>query len=241
MEELDLKELFSMFWAKIIQIALLIAIFIVIGFIYSFVLLEPKYQSTTSILLAGSSSSQDGENTGITSTEMTLNKSLVSTYSELIKSKNILSEVIENLGIDKSEGGLKANISVSEVEDTDLIQISVVDADPTLAQRIAKEIAIVFIEKVANGVYKINNAQVWDAAEVPEVPYNINHAKDLLIFAAAGLVVACIYVLIANMLDTTVKSKEDIERKLGLTVLTSMPLCDFKNTETRKSKGGRRA
>ncbi len=241
MEELDLKELFSMFWAKKIQIALLIAIFIVIGFIYSFVLLEPKYQSTTSILLAGSSSSQDGENTGITSTEMTLNKSLVSTYSELIKSKNILSEVIENLGIDKSEGGLKANISVSEVEDTDLIQISVVDADPTLAQRIAKEIAIVFIEKVANGVYKINNAQVWDAAEVPEVPYNINHAKDLLIFAAAGLVVACIYVLIANMLDTTVKSKEDIERKLGLTVLTSMPLCDFKNTETRKSKGGRRA
>ena len=241
MEELDLKELFSMFWAKKIQIALLIAIFIVIGFIYSFVLLEPKYQSTTSILLAGSSSSQDGENTGITSTEMTLNKSLVSTYSELIKSKNILSEVIENLGIDKSEGGLKANISVSEVEDTDLIQISVVDPDPTLAQRIAKEIAIVFIEKVANGVYKINNAQVWDAAEVPEVPYNINHAKDLLIFAAAGLVVACIYVLIANMLDTTVKSKEDIERKLGLTVLTSMPLCDFKNTETRKSKGGRRA
>lgn len=241
MEELDLKELFSMFWAKKIQIALLIAIFIVIGFIYSFVLLEPKYQSTTSILLAGSSSSQDGENTGITSTEMTLNKSLVSTYSELIKSKNILSEVIENLGIDKSEGGLKANISVSEVEDTDLIQISVVDADPTLAQRIAKEIAIVFIEKVANGVYKINNAQVWDAAEVPEVPYNINHAKDLLIFAVAGFVIACIYVLIANMLDTTVKSKEDIERKLGLTVLTSMPLCDFKNTETRKSKGGRRA
>ena len=241
MEELDLKELFSMFWAKKIQIALLIAIFIVIGFIYSFVLLEPKYQSTTSILLAGSSSSQDGENTGITSTEMTLNKSLVSTYSELIKSKNILSEVIENLGIDKSEDALKANITVSEVEDTDLIQISVVDADPTLAQRIAKEIAIVFIEKVANGVYKINNAQVWDAAEVPEVPYNINHAKDLLIFAVAGFVIACIYVLIANMLDTTVKSKEDIERKLGLTVLTSMPLCDFKNTETRKSKGGRRA
>ena len=241
MEELDLKELFSIFWAKKLHIALLIAIFIVIGFIYSFVLLEPKYQSTTSILLAGSSSSQDGENTGITSTEMTLNKSLVSTYSELIKSKNILSEVIENLGIDKSEGGLKANISVSEVEDTDLIQISVVDADPTLAQRIAKEIAIVFIEKVANGVYKINNAQVWDAAEVPEVPYNINHAKDLLIFAVAGFVIACIYVLIANMLDTTVKSKEDIERKLGLTVLTSMPLCDFKNTETRKSKGGRRA
>ena len=241
MEELDLKELFSMFWAKKIQIALLIAIFIVIGFIYSFVLLEPKYQSTTSILLAGSNSSQEDDNTGITSTEMTLNQNLVSTYSELIKSKNILSEVIENLGIDKSEDALKANITVSEVEDTDLIQISVVDEDPTLAQRIAKEIAIVFIEKVANGVYKINNAQVWDAAEVPEVPYNINHAKDLLIFAAAGLVVACIYVLIANMLDTTVKSKEDIERKLGLTVLTSMPLCDFKNTETRKSKGGRRA
>ena len=240
MEELDLKELFTMFWAKRIQIILLIAIFIVIGFIYSFVLLEPEYQSTTSILLAGSNSSQEGEDTGITSTEMTLNKNLVSTYSELIKSKNILSEVIENLGIDKTEEELKANITVSEVEDTDLIQISVTDKDATLAQRIAKEIAIVFIDKVANGVYKINNAQVWDAAEIAEVPYNINHAKDLVLFAAAGFVVACIYVLIANMLDTTVKSKEDIERKLGLTVLTSMPLCDFKNTDSKKAKGGRR-
>ena len=239
MEELDLKELFSMFWAKKLQIVLLIAIFIVIGFIYSFILLEPVYQSTTSILLAGSNSSQEDGEAGITSSEMTLNKNLVSTYSELIKSKNILNEVIQNLGIDKTQNELKANITVSEVQDTDLIQISVIDRDAALAQRIAKEIANVFIEKVANGVYKINNAQVWDEAEITDIPYNINHTKDLVIFAAAGFVVACIYVLVANMLDTTVKSKEDIEKKLGLTVLTSMPLCDFKKTEISK-KGGRR-
>ena len=41
------------------------------------------------------------------------------------------------------------------------------------------------------------------------------------------------------MLDTTIKSKEDIEKKLGLTVLTVIPMCDFEIT-TKNKKGGKR-
>lgn len=54
MEELDLKELFGIFWARKAQIVLLILIFLVIGFMYSFILLIPEYQSITQILLAKS-------------------------------------------------------------------------------------------------------------------------------------------------------------------------------------------
>lgn len=242
MEELDLKELLNIFWSRRLYILVIVAIFIVIGVIYSYIFVTPKYQSATTIILAKSSTSSTGNNSGdtITTTDLTLNQKLVSTYTELIKSKNILSEVISNLKIQKTEADLKNNITVSAVKDTDLIKITVADVKPEVAQRIASEIADIFIEKVANGVYNINNVQVWDKAEVPTSPYNVNHLKDLVIFAFIGVVISVIYALIANMLDTSVKNKEDVEKKIGLSVLTSIPLCDFDTSFTKMSKGGKR-
>lgn len=237
MEELDLKELINMFWTRKLQILIIVAIFLIIGLVYSYLYVEPEYTATTTVILAQSATTDDSET--ITSNDLTLNQKLVSTYSTLIKSDNVLDEVIRNLNIDKTASSLKNNISVSSVDDTDLIQISVTDSNPELASRIATEVVNVFIEKVANGVYKINNAQVWDAAETPTAPSNINHTRDIIIFIFAGLVVSAIYVLIANMLDTTVKSKDDVEKKIGLTVLTTIPLCDF-DANVNKRRGGRR-
>lgn len=237
MEELDLKELFNIFWSRKAYIMIITSIFIVIGVIYSYIFVKPDYESTTTIILAQSSTAKEEET--ITTTDLTLNQKLVSTYSELIRSKTILSDVINRLELNIAEGTLKSRISVSAVKDTDLIKIRVTDKNPETAQMIASELANVFIDKVANGVYHINNVQVWDKAEVQSSPYNINHGKDLIIFAFIGIVISSIYALIANMLDTTVKSKEDIEKRLGLSVLTTIPLCDFDHT-IKTTRGGRR-
>ena len=234
MDELDLKDLFNMFWTKKFEIILIIAIAVVIGFIYSYVLVKPEYKSTTSILLAKSNTAQADDGT-ITSTEITLNQKLVSTYSDLIKTEKVLTQVINNLQINKTVEELQKNIQVSAKDDTEIIEISVTDADSEMARRIANEAAQVFITQIAQEYYNMDNVYVVDEARAESAPYNINHTKDLVIFVAAGFVIACIYVLIANMLDTTVKSKEDIEKKLGLTVLTSIPECDFK-----KVKGGKK-
>ena len=223
-----------MFRTKKSEIILIIAIAVVIGFIYSYVLVKPEYKSTTSILLAKSNTAQADDGT-ITSTEITLNQKLVSTYSDLIKTEKVLTQVINNLQINKTVEEFQKNIQVSAKDDTEIIEISVTDADSEMARRIANEAAQVFITQIAQEYYNMDNVYVVDEARAESAPYNINHTKDLVIFVAAGFVIACIYVLIANMLDTTVKSKEDIEKKLGLTVLTSIPVCDFK-----KAKGGKK-
>lgn len=239
MEELDLKELFGLFWAKRVQIVLLIAIFLVIGFMYSFIFLTPEYQSTTSILLAKSNTTKGDDTTEMTTSDVTLNQQLVSTYSALVTSESVITQVINNLGIDKTIEDLQDNITVTAQEDTEIIQIAVVDKDPEMAKKIANEVANVFINKIAKEYYNMDNVYVVDEAKVPEEPYNINHIRDLILFAAIGFVVACVYVLVANMLDNTVKSKEDIEKKLGLTVLTTIPVYESTIKKT-KQKGGRR-
>jgi capsular polysaccharide biosynthesis protein len=238
MEELDLKELLGIFWAKRAQIILLIAIFLVIGFIYSYVFLTPEYQSVTSILLAKSNTTtSDGTTPAMTTSEITMNQQLVSTYSALVTSESVINQVISNLKIDKTVADLENNIKVTAQDDTEIIQIAVVDEDPEMARKIASEVANVFINKIAKEYYSMDNVYVVDEAKASEEPYNINHIKDLIIFAGIGFVISCVYVLIANMLDTTVKSKEDIEKKLGLTVLTEMPIYE---SSVKKAKGGRR-
>ena len=228
MEEIDLKELFNVFWAKKVHVLLIVTIFIAIGYAYTFFIVKPEYQSKTSILLAKSNTSQNEAST-ITQTDVTLNQKLVSTYSELLKSETVLSQVINNLSLNDKVETLKRGITVSAKNDTEIIEIKVVDEEPKKAQKVAKEVAQVFIEKVAKEYYNMDNVYIVDEPKVATEPYNINHIKDLLIFVVIGFVISGIYVLLINMLDTTVKSKEDIERKLGLTVLTTIPMCDFNN------------
>ena len=237
MEELDLKELLQIFWEKRLQIILITAICVTIGAIYSFGFVTPKYESITTLLLATNSSGQvtDGTESSITTTDITLNSKLVATYSKLIESKSVLRQVISNLGIPElTENGLRNNITVSAVEDTEVIEIRVQNENASYAAKIANEIATVFAAKVAE-FYNINNVNIVDEAEVAQGPCNVNHARDLAIFAVIGIVVAAAYVLIINMLDTTVKTTEDIEKNIGLPVLASIPVYDFEN-----GKGGKR-
>lgn len=237
MEELDLKELFEMFWSRRLYVLLVVLVFFLIGCIYSYIFVEPDYKSETSLLLVKQGSTTDSESS-VTTTDLTLNQKLVSTYSELIKSKRILRPVIENLGMEISEESLKKSITVSSVKDTELIKIKVVNPNPENAKLIANNIVTVFSEEVKE-IYKIDNVNVIDEAEVEDGPYNINHIKDLAIFTFIGIVVAAVYVLIANMLDTTVKSRESLE-KLGLSVLTEIPLYNFNETSKVQKKGGRK-
>ena len=236
MEELDLKELFNIFLSKKVHIILIVLIFIVLGVIYTVGFTTPKYTSSTTLLLAGSESSGGETTNSITTTDITLNSKLVSTYSVLVRSKDVLSQVISNLGMDISWESLRNNVKVSSVEDTEVIEISVTTNNAENSANIANEIAKVFTEKVAE-IYNINNVHVVDEAEPENTPSNINHEKDVIIFAFIGLVVAVIYVLLANMLDTTVKTAEDIEKEFKLPVLASIPV--YENA-IQKRKGGKR-
>lgn len=235
MEELDLKELLMLFWNKKVKILLIVAIFMLIGVIYTIGFVTPVYTSSTTLLLATSGNSADKTNT-ITTTDITLNSKLVSTYSTLIKSKTVLRQVISNLGINISEDELEKNITVSQEKDTEIIRISVTNADATTAAKVANEVAKVFSQRVSE-IYKINNVQVVDQAEVDTIPSNINHAKDIMIFACVGIVVSVMYVLIANMLDTTIKTAEEVEKEFKVPVLASIPLYNF---EPVKVKGGKK-
>lgn len=238
MEELDLKELFSMFWNKKAEIVFIILILMVVGVVYTYFFITPVYTAKTDLVLVQSSStiSQTGDS-AITSTDLTMNSKLVSTYSELIKRNAVFGQVASNLNISDEEAEkIKNNISVNSAKDTEIIEIKVTNEDPNKAADVANEIAKVFSEKIVE-IYNISNIYLLDRAVAPENPSNVNHIKDIVIFAFIGLVISAAYVLVANMLDNTIKTEEDIEKLTGLVVLTAIP--DYE-TELKNVRGGKR-
>lgn len=236
MEEIDLKELFSIFWNKKLFIIMVTLTFAVLGLYYAKKIVIPDYKSTATLVLTKSS---DRETSTITQSEVTLNQQLVATYTELIKTNNILRQVTTNLRYnDITEEDLRKNVEVQLVSTTQLIEVSVKNTDNVKAKELTNEIVKVFIEK-AKEIYKLDNIHMVDEAKVEEKPYNVNYKKDILIFACIGFVLAVGIVYIKSLFDTTIKSSEEIEKKLGLTVLAAIPKYDYEMKKKGKSNGKR--
>lgn len=225
MEEINLKRLLevtiSLKWVIVGMMILMLAI----GYLYSFYYVVPKYESSIKLVLAQvvQSSEEPKKTESITQSDITMNNQLVSTYTEIIKSKNVLKKVIEKLNLDMSIEELAKKITVSSVKETQILKISVLDERPELAQNIATEIANTFKEEV-NSIYNINNVNVIDAAERSEEPANINHVKDIIMFEILGMFLSCGIILIIYLMDTTLKDENDVETEIGVSALGMIPL-----------------
>ncbi len=235
MEEIDLKELFNIFWNKKWLIILVTLIFGIAGVVYTLGFKTPVYSAKTTLVLATSKSQEDAGVNSITTTDLTLNSKLVGTYSKLAKSNKVVRKVLSTLNLEEDEERIRNNISVTSEEDTDVIRITVTHENAAYSAKIANEVAKEF-SKVVNEIYKIDNVYLVDEAEIPDRPSNVHHKKDVALFAFVGLAISAAYVFILNMLDTTVKTSEDIEKEFGLPVLVTIPQIDSFENE----KGGKK-
>lgn len=219
MEEINLKELLDYFKERIMLFLIIVLTVLVLGSFYSIFLKTPMYQSSSTVILVSKN-----EATNLTTSDVQLSKSLTTTYSEIIKSRRVMEQVIKNLSLDYSYSELAKNVSVASVNDTEIIKVSVNDPDKGVAADVANEIVKVFSAEIVV-IYegKVSNVSTVDIAEESEAPYNINVVKDLVIFLLVGIVLAVAFIFIVYYFDTTIKSADEIEEKLGLPIFGVVP------------------
>lgn len=220
MEEIDLKEMFDYFKSKISWIIITVVLAIGIGNIYTILTRVPMYRSDTSLVLVSKNNGENGQS--FNQGDQQLNKNLVGTYTEIIKSKRVLEKVINNLDLDYTLGELQGRVSVTAVTNTEIIKITASDPDARQATKISNEIANVFVNEI-NKFYELNNVAVLDKAESTKTPYNVNYVKDNIIYLLVGVVLSCGIIFIYFYFDTTIKTSDDIEKKLGLNVIGTVP------------------
>lgn len=144
MDEINLQEFLYNLRKKIPVLIIATLIGAILGGVNLIFMTKPMYESSTTLILVKSNSES---NSSITQTDIVLNQKLIGTYSEIIKSRSVAKEVIDSLGIDMSVEELISSITVSSKADTEILKITVKNADNQLAPKIASTLADAFTKK----------------------------------------------------------------------------------------------
>lgn len=227
MEEIDLKELLIFVKDKIGLLITITAGVCILGCIYGLFIQTPMYESYTTVILSSNESSS-----AINQADVNLNRVLVDTYAEIVKSRRVLTQVIDELDLDLSYEDLYNKITVSAVNDTEIIKIAVNDKDGIKAKNIANVTAEYFTEEIVI-LYNMNNVDILDEAIESENPYNINVVKQTIIYLMLGFIIAAGILFIIFYFDRSVKSIEQVEQKIKLPILGGVQ-------DISKNKGGRK-
>ena len=218
MEEIDIKELFEFVKSKISLLIMITVGICLVGCVYSLFIQKPMYSSYTTVILGGNETTNSSS---ITQTDVNLNRTLVDTYAQIVKSRRVLGQVIDELKLDISYEDLHDKISVTALNNTEIIKIIVNDSDAVKAKNIANITANYFADEVVD-LYNINNVNILDEAIQSEKPYNISIVKQLIIYFMVGFVIGAGVLFVIFYFDRTIKSVEQVEQKIKLPILGSV-------------------
>ena len=231
--EIDLKELFGELisnW-KIILVSTIFAA--IIGFSVSEFLITPKYESVSQMYVFTKS-------TSITSlADLQTGTSLTNDYMVVVAGRPVLEQVIKNLELDESYSSLRKKIDVTNPADSRILQISVTDEKPNRAKVIADEMAEVSSAFISQKMDQDPPTIIQYGYSDGE-PVSPNIAKNTIVGGMIGFLLSSVLVIGLYILNDTIMSAEDVEKKLGLNVLGTLPLEEIEDDGEWHNKKKRR-
>ncbi|HFI0696155.1 TPA: YveK family protein [Streptococcus suis] len=214
--EIDVLFLLKTIWRKKILIFLTAMIGAGAAFVYSTFLVTPQYDSTTRIYVVGQSGDSGA---AVTNQDLQVGSYLVKDFKEIILSQDVLALVSADLKLTED---LENKVTVSIPVDTRIVSITVRDADPNQASRIANSLRAVAAQKIID-VTKVSDVTTLEEAVPAENPSTPNTKRNVAIGLLAGAFLTIGLVLVVEVLDDRVKRPQDIEEVLGMPLLGVVP------------------
>ena len=229
--EIDLREIFSLLWHHIIELGLMLIVCAGIGFILSSYVMHPTYESTTKIYILNRQS-----DTTVTYSDVQLGTQLTKDYAQLVQSRYVLEQVIEDLGLeDETYDTLSGKVSVTTPTDTRVLAITVTYGNPMDAMNIANDIREVAAVHIKN-VMDIEAVNVVETANYPDRKSGPSVSKWTAVCGLLGCVLLAAVFIIIYLVDDTIKTSEDVEKYLGISTLALIPTDDSRASRGRKKK-----
>lgn len=216
--EIDLKEILFILLDKLIVILLVGVLCAGLAFLGTKLFITPKYQSQTSIYVMN----QKEEST-ISANDYVASNYMTKDYENLITSRPVMEQVIADLQLEFTVAELVSMITVENVTDTRIIEITVTDTDSFRARVIADAVRVASAIKIKE-VMGIEDVNMVEEASLSSTPVSPNVFKNMIIGGALGVILTIAIIVIAHITDDTIKSPDDIEKYLGISTLASIPV-----------------
>lgn len=214
--EIDLLELFYALRHRWWAILLALVIGAGAAGVYTKKLIAPHYQSTSMVYVLSK------ETTLASLADLQIGSQLTKDYSVIIKSRPVLQEVIDKQNLDLTTDELGKMITIDNPSDTRILSITVEDIEPMRAKAIVDEVTKSASNYIGD-IMEMVPPKVIEDGVVAVKPSSPSVKKNAAVGGLGLAVLVCGLICLKTVLDDTIKSEEDIEKYLGLSVLAVIP------------------
>ena len=218
--EIDIMQIIRMLLSKIWIVIVAGVATAIVAFGITEIAITPQYQSSIKLYIINR---QNGTTT--TLSDIQSSTQLVKDYKVLVTSLPVVEQVVKQLDLDISPDALVGKISCEIETDSRVLQVTVTDTDPQRAKEIVDAIADVSAKQITS-VMQIEGVNVIEYGRVANAPSSPNVKKNTMLGAIAGIVIAIAVLVVNFILDDRIKTSDDVEKYLGITNLSLIPLTE---------------
>ncbi len=217
--ELSLLEIARILVKKIWIIALSTVIGFSAALLISFFLMAPKYTSKSQLYVNPNRNQIDQANTY---TDLQYAQKLVNSYLIILQNDVFLKQVADSSGLNYTSGQIRGMISLSAINNTEIFEVRVEAPSPDDAHTLVNTIVELAPAEIVR-IRELDSVRVVTPATMPVSPSSPNKSMNAAVGAILGLLISAAVVVLIEVLDTRVKSEEDLTNHYELPVIGSIP------------------
>lgn len=198
---------------KVILITTVITL--IISIIVSCFIITPKYETNVKLFIG---KSETKINSGYDNNEIQMYQNLLSTYSDVIMTNDLVQQALNDGGINLTAKQVLENLAVTPKANTQIMDISYKDTNPNRAVNVITDITNTFIKK-SKILIPNSNVQILERATYPEKPVSPNKKLYIVIGIILGILIGLGIIFVQEALDNTYRTKDDLEKDLDLPVI----------------------
>lgn len=217
-EQFSISDLINIFLRRWWILALSAIILCVSGFFYAQFIVTPLYRTDGTLYV----NARRTQSSDVSGANIVASQQLATTYKEILKRRTFLAQVAEDVGNKYSVGQLSGMISMSPLNETEIMQIKVTGEVPEDVYAICHSVLTHAPDELIR-VVNAGSVKILEDGQIPKKPYSPDVKKYTLFAFALGLALGALIVFCIEFFDTRVKSRDDIINRYKEPLLGEIP------------------
>lgn len=220
MREMKLQDIFEVLKSNFRMVIISTLLVTLVSGIITFFFISPKYEASTKVYIG--KERFKNISTTYTSEEVNMYQKLIKTYSELVKTKDLVSKSISNVGQDVSVNEALSKVQAISVADTQILEIKYVSDSREESYHMVYGITEEFM-KLSKKLYPNGNVHIIQQPIVPERPIGPNKKMNIAIGGLLGMMIGVGLIFLKEFMNNTFSDKGELERALDISCIGIIP------------------
>ena len=216
-QEIDLIDLFGYYMSRLWLLIAAVVIGAVIAGAYTHYMIPDRFTAVSRMYMISASSSSV-----VDLSDLNIGASLSNDYVELMKSRPIIEDVINELGLGYTYEQVLDMIRLDVVTNTRIIKISATSTDPEEAMNIANQMARIAKIRLPK-IMDAPSPSIAEQAVLPTQKSSPSLSRNVMMGSLVLLFLVLAFLTVQYLMDDTIQTSEDVEKEFGILPMTVIP------------------